>query len=227
MRKPSRRPSRPRPHRPTRTVRRLGRGASIGRGREGGRRRCFCIGRGGKQRRPAGGVCSCREAPRRNFSRDRKCQPSPSGSARGQPPLLWLEASKQLAAAEEASSQLQKGVQADAARFRKRPRSPGRPSTPQAPRLAARPRRRRGGRETTNDVEGALVDQAVDDFFDGDRVGRTRLRSPSGRGRKLAAFVDVGAYTPRGAIIPTKVWHALGLDASGVGRAADAAVQFK
>ena len=34
--------------------------------------------------------------------------PSPSRSARGKRPLLWQEASKKLAAAEEASSQLQK-----------------------------------------------------------------------------------------------------------------------
>ena len=78
---------------------------------------------------------------------------------------------------------------------------------------------RRGGRESTNDVK-ALVDQAVDDFFDGDRVGRFDYALQAA-GAKVVPSLTSEPYTPRGAIIPTKVWHALGLDA-GVGRAADA-----
>ena len=78
---------------------------------------------------------------------------------------------------------------------------------------------RRGGRETTNDVK-ALVDQAVDDFFDGDRVGRFDYALQAA-GAKVVPSLASGRARQRGAIIPTKVWHALGLDA-GVGRAADA-----
>ena len=128
------------------------------------------------------------------------------------------EASKQLAAAEEASSQLQKELK------RTPPASIGdralRKAVDEVTEAAAKAAAaRRGGRESTNDVK-ALVDQAVDDFFDGDRVGRFDYALQAA-GAKVVPSLTSEPYTPRGAIIPTKVWHALGLDA-GVGRAADA-----
>ena len=128
------------------------------------------------------------------------------------------EASKQLRDAEEASSQLQKELK------RTPPASIGdralRKAVDEVTEAAAKAAAaRRGGRESTNDVK-ALVDQAVDDFFDGDRVGRFDYALQAA-GAKVVPSLTSEPYTPRGALVPTKIWHALGLDA-GVGRAADA-----
>jgi hypothetical protein len=126
------------------------------------------------------------------------------------------EAAKQLAAAEEASSQLQKELKRTppASVSDRALRKAVDEVTEAAAKAAAA---RRGGRESTNDVK-ALVETAIDDFFDGDRVGRFDYALQAA-GARVVPSLTSEPYTPRGALIPTKVWHALGLDA-GVGPAA-------
>ena len=154
-------------------------------------------------------------SPRRNFSRDRKCGRRRRAAAK---PRGSGKASKKLADAEEASAQLQKELKRTppASVSDRALRKAVDEVTEAAAKAAAA---RRGGRETTNDVK-ALVDQAVDDFFDGDRVGRFDYALQAA-GAKVVPSLTSEPYTPRGALVPTKIWHALGLDA-GVGRAADA-----
>ena len=118
------------------------------------------------------------------------------------------QASKQLASAEEASAQLQKELK------RTPPASIGdralRKAVDEVTEAAAKAAAaRRGGRESTNDVK-ALVETAIDDFFDGDRVGRFDY-ALGAAGAKVVPSLTSEPYTPRGALVPTKIWHALGL----------------
>ena len=126
-------------------------------------------------------------------------------------------ASAQLAAAEASAAKLQKDVARTTTAVGAKTLERAVAEVTAA--AAAAANARRGGRSSENDVK-ALVDAAVDEFFDGDRVGRFDYALGAAGATVLSALTSE-AYTPRGSLVPTKAWHALGVDA-GVGRASDA-----